>query len=178
MPLLIGGVVLAVALTLLNLVLMIGVIRRLREHTGLLSARGDTADILLGVGETPDDFTAATTDGGHVSRETLIGEQLVGFLSPGCGPCTEILPRFVERAAVAGRANALAVFALGSEDADGLVAQLEPVARVVVERDDDSVSRAFKVRGFPALCLLNADKVVTASGTDVLRVTEALSEAV
>ena len=83
-------------------------------------------------------------------------------------------PRFVERAAVAGRANALAVVAPGAEDADGLVAQLEPVARVVVERDDDSVSRAFKVRGFPALCLLNADKVVTSSGTDVLRVTEAL----
>ena len=174
MPLLIGGVVLAVALTLFNLVLTIGVIRRLREHTGLLSARGGATDVMLDVGEIPGDFSAATTDGEHVSRDTLIGEQLVGFLSPGCGPCKEILPQFVERAAVAGRANALAVVAPGAEDADGLVAQLEPVARVVVERDDDSVSRAFKVRGFPALCRLNADKVVTSSGTDVLRVTGAL----
>lgn len=174
MPLLIGGVVLAVALTLLNLVLTVGVIRRLREHTALLSERAGAADVMLDVGEKPGDFSATTTDGERVSRETLIGEQLVGFLSPGCGPCKEILPRFVERAAVAGRANALAVVAPGAEDADDLVAQLEPVARVVVERDDDPVSRAFKVRGFPALCLLNADTVVTSSGTEVLRVTEAL----
>ena len=56
MPLLIGGVVLAVALTLLNLVLTIGVIRRLREHTGLLSARGGATDVMLDVGETPGRF--------------------------------------------------------------------------------------------------------------------------
>jgi thiol-disulfide isomerase/thioredoxin len=173
LPFIAGGVVVAIALTVLNLVLTIGVIRRLREHNELLSARPATgsAEVMLGLGETPDDFNVLTTDGERVSRETLVGEQLVGFFSPGCGPCEELVPRFAERAAAVGRAHALAVVAAGPEEAGGFLARLEPVARVVLDRDTDpeSVSRSFKVQGFPAICLLDEDRVVTASGPDILR---------
>jgi thiol-disulfide isomerase/thioredoxin len=172
-PFIAGGVVVAVVLTVLNLVLTIGVIRRLREHNELLSARPamGPADVMLGVGETPDDFTVLATDGERVSRETLTGEQLVGFFSPGCGPCEELVPRFAERAAALGRSHVLAVVAAGPEEADTFLSRLEPVARVVLDRDTDpdSVSRAFKVRGFPAICQLDADRVVTGSGPEILR---------
>jgi hypothetical protein len=44
------------------------------------------------------------------------------------------------------------------------------VARVVVESGLDSASivNAFKVKGFPAICTLDGDGVVTASGLDLV----------
>jgi hypothetical protein len=83
MPYLIAGVLVAVTLTVLNLVLTVGVIRRVREHATLLSPRSGSGvpDIMLGVGGTPDAFTARTTDGELVSRETLVGAAEPGMAS-------------------------------------------------------------------------------------------------
>jgi hypothetical protein len=167
-----GGVIIAVGLTVLNLLLTLGVIRRLREHTELLSARPATgpSDLMLGVGQSPESFTATTTDDEQISPETLGGGQLVGFFSPTCQPCKEKAPLFAEHAAGGGRTRALAVVVGGPDEVGELVTLFEPVARVVVESslDSGSIAHAFKVKGFPAICTLDGDGVVTASGFDLV----------
>lgn len=171
-----GGVVIASVLTVLNLLLTFGVIRRLREHTELLSARSTAGapDLLLGVGESPDSFTAVTTNDEQVSLETLAGEQLVGFFTPGCEPCKEKAPLFAERAAARGRTRTLAVVIGEPDEVGEFVTMFEPVARVVVEStmDAGSVAGAFKVKGFPAACVLDGDGVVTVSGLDLAQAAE------
>ena len=172
MSYLVGGVIVAVALTVLNLVLTFGVIRRLREHTELLSERSTVGppDLMLGVGQAPDTFVATTTEDEQIRPETFVGEQLIGFFSPSCQPCREKAPLFVERAAAAGRTRALAVVVGGPDEVGELVTLFEPAARVVVESTmgTGSITHAFKVKGFPAICVLDGNGVVTASGFDVV----------
>jgi len=167
--------VLVGTVALLNLVLTFGVIRRLREHTGLLAERDrpEGPAVMLATGEAPDEFAATTTGGERLTRDDL-GGALVGFFSPNCGPCREQAPLFVRRAAgtAGGRSRVLAVV-VGDETAVAqMVAEFEPVARVVVERGvaaEGSVSQAFGVRGFPALAVLDADGAVAASGFELDR---------
>ncbi|SDH02424.1 TlpA family protein disulfide reductase [Nonomuraea jiangxiensis] len=168
MPVLFSLLALIGTLTLLNLVLTIGVIRRLREHSGLLSSRGD--DTMAAVGKTIAAFTATTTDGEPVSRDLLADQTLVGFFSPTCGPCKETLPDFVRHAreAAGGRRQILAIVS-GEEDAAAeMVVQLTPVSRVIVEPHGGPVATAFEVRGYPALALLDGTGTVTATGPMVM----------
>lgn len=171
-PYLVGAVVIVGLLALLNLLLTFGVIRRLREHTDQLSVRAaGPPDLMVAVGESPASFSTRTTDGAHISTESMTGgERLVGFFSPSCQPCKEIAPAFAARAARGGRDQALAVVVGGPNEVGDLVARFETVAQVVVESDADAgtVSRAFKVNGFPAICLLGTDGAVAASGRDIV----------
>lgn len=172
-------VAVAIALGLLNLVLTVGVIRRLREHTELLfKGPGTGADIVLGVGESPGSFTATTIDQEQISTETLAGEQLVGFFTTTCAPCKEKAPLFAERAASGERSQALAVVIGAPEETAEFVALFAPVARVVVESDWEGgvLGKAFKVTGFPAICTLDGAGVVTASGAGLLSMPELMSE--
>jgi AhpC/TSA family len=179
-PYLVGAVVIVGVLALLNLLLTFGVIRRLREHTERLSRpAAGLPDLMVGVGESPGSFTARTTEGEQVSLEALAGgEQLVGFFSPSCQPCKEVAPAFVARAAAGGQTRALAVVVGGPEEVGDLVTWFAPVARVVVEADvNGAVASAFRVNGFPALCLLDADGVVTASGHEAVQAVDASAAA-
>src|SRR2546429_2115191 len=92
------------SLCLLDLVLTLGVVRRLRDHTERLTALSGvsrpaaSSDSLLPVGSVPDDFGVSTLDGSLVSRELLGAPALVAFFTPGCAPCRERVPEFVEYA--------------------------------------------------------------------------------
>lgn len=69
----------------LNLVLTVGVIRRLREHTEQLSRVAlSSPDPILHVGDRVGDFAVTTTDGEQLSDDRFTGRTLVGFFSPGC----------------------------------------------------------------------------------------------
>jgi thiol-disulfide isomerase/thioredoxin len=169
-PFLVAGLVVVGALTLLNLVFTLGVVRRLREHTALLDrsshpAHGDSptrpVDALVG------DFTATTVDGATVSRATLAGETLVGFFSPGCEACDKLVPEFVGWAAnvPGGRAQVLAVVEAFPSDEEQHTALLSEVAQVVVERPGAGrVIAAFGVTAFPALCVVDSDGRIVATG--------------
>jgi thiol-disulfide isomerase/thioredoxin len=171
-PYLAAGVVIVFVLTALNLLLIFGVVRRLREHTELLSARPGLgpSDLMVRLGESPGEFAATTTDGERISRDSLVGGQLVGFFSPGCEACKERAPLFAEHAAAGDRHQALVVVVGAPDEVGELVARFEPLARVVVESStgEASVAGAFKVKGFPAICTLDAGGVVTAAGFDVV----------
>lgn len=156
--------------TLLNLLLILGVVRRLREQApGGSHATDDPGPVMLSDGELVGSFGATATTGEVVDRERLSGLTLVGFFSPGCTACKEKLPDFVRRAdtMVGGRERVIATITSREGAGEGMIAALEPVAQVVVEQQENPLFIAFDVRGFPAYCLVDADGRVQASARDL-----------
>jgi hypothetical protein len=150
--------------SVLNLVLILGVIRRLRGP-----APGPAPKVTLASGESPAEFTATTLDGETITREGLAGS-LVGFFSPDCPACAERLPEFVKYAeALGGRDRAFAILIGEPEELTGLAERLDGVARLLTEPDFGPVAEAFAVKGYPAICLLDSHGVVAHSGTDLVR---------
>ncbi|MFI9596338.1 TlpA disulfide reductase family protein [Nonomuraea sp. NPDC052265] len=178
MSLLVTGMILVGALCLFDLVLTLGVVRRLREHTTQLQSLLSHGDRSPGrAGGDVGDFLATTVDGEQVSRDLLTGETLVAFFSPGCTTCRETLPEFVEfaRALPGGRRQVLAVLAGDREDSDEMVRTLTPVARVALEDFDGELSRAFAVDAFPSHYVVDSTGALLATAPDValLRATRA-----
>ncbi|MEU4231457.1 hypothetical protein AB0F17_44790 [Nonomuraea sp. NPDC026600] len=72
---------------MLNLVLMLGVIRRLRDHTqrldGLYERTGSPATGLE-AGEVVGEFETTTNEGETLSAASLGERTLIGFFSPSC----------------------------------------------------------------------------------------------
>ncbi|MDI5982177.1 TlpA family protein disulfide reductase [Amycolatopsis magusensis] len=168
MSLLVAAVALLGVLVLLDLLLTFAVIRRLRTHADLigeaLGSPRTPARVMLEAGQKVGEFSARTTADEQVS---LAGLTLVGFFSAHCGTCAEKLPAFLARAATLGRARTLAVVQHGEKEPTAdLVAELSDAALVVVEPEDGPLGRAFDVQAVPAMCLLDAEGRVLASGFD------------
>ncbi|WP_439679703.1 peroxiredoxin family protein [Embleya sp. MST-111070] len=162
MPYLVAAVVLLALITAVNLLLTLGVIRRLREpsspaHGG--HAPSDPPEHGLPLGAQPEVFTATTTEGEQVSDSDVYG--MVGFFSAQCEPCHTLAPRFAEQARVMGRERVIAVIA---GDDPELAAILAPVARVIREDYDGAVQAAFHNSWTPSVYLLGRDRRVVASG--------------
>jgi thiol-disulfide isomerase/thioredoxin len=159
----------------LNLLLTFGVIRRLREHTELLSegaSGGGGFTTMLAAGETVGPFTATTADGRSVSREVIEGATLFAAFSVGCEACVEKLPTFVELAAShPGGAERVLVVVVGSDDeaAAPFVSELSLLAAVVREGNQGPVAAAFGVTGFPAFAVVDPGGVVRASAVNPAR---------
>ena len=163
MPVLVAAVVVLGLVSLVNLLLTLGVVRRLREHTSqLANIPGPTGATGPAIGSTVAAFATRTLDGEPITRDGLADQTLVAFFSPGCAPCEELRPAFVRHAATlpGGRERVLAVLTApdgpGPDRAPGqiqgqvqgqvqghaegqaqvhaeAVAELAAVARVVVE---------------------------------------------
>jgi hypothetical protein len=167
-----AAVVLVGAVSAVNLVLVLAVVRRLREGAGEPGPghpRGPAPRPVLPPGARPGPFQTATDDGEPVGSEPLAG-CLVGFFTPQCPLCHERLPDFVAYARRAGlrRTAVLAVLVGEPEQTAALRDDLAPVARIVHEpHGGGPLYRAFAVTGLPAYCLLDADGVIVASGTDL-----------
>ncbi|TDE27161.1 redoxin domain-containing protein [Nonomuraea mesophila] len=159
MSYLIAAVVLVGLLGLANLLLLIGVIRRLRmtQDASQLPPEG------LQPGETIPDFTATATDGEPVSAAYLRGNALIGFLSPGCGPCRELLPEFVKEAGRSSGPVLAVVVATPQDDPAMDIKRLEKVARVVTEAPHGPVQQVFKVSGYPTVLTTDATGTVVFS---------------
>ncbi len=159
--------VLALAVGLLNLVLVFALIKRVREHDTKLSAGPAVPEPILSVGERVEDFTATTTDGETIDRSSLLDGTLVGFFDPLCETCHSHLAGFAERARQLphGRMQMLAVIRK-EEEAGQMVAVLRDAGRVVVERRRGPVATAFSLQATPAFCRLGPDQVVVAHGYD------------
>ncbi|MEH0930356.1 TlpA family protein disulfide reductase [Micromonospora sp. CPCC 205558] len=158
MPFLITALTLVGLLCALDLILTLGVVKRLREHTALL-AKVAPPPPAIEVGQKIDEFSATTVAGEAVTADRLDSGTLVAFFSPTCAPCKEKLPKFVShaRALPAGQRTPLAVVIGQAEQADDFLAELTPVARVVVEPDNGPVSRAFGVQAYPTLLRVDRD---------------------
>ncbi|MGW4638166.1 redoxin domain-containing protein [Sphaerisporangium sp. NPDC004334] len=156
MSFLVAAVILVGVLCVLNLILMVGVIKRLREHTELLSGMDGRGGLRpsIGVGDEVGPFSASTVDGTELSRASVTDDTVVAFFSPNCQPCREKLPRFVEysRSLPRGRDQAVAVV-ISSDPGEAIdfTTKLSPAAVVVVEAPDGPVSKAFEVKAYPTL---------------------------
>jgi hypothetical protein len=171
---LIAAVVVVGLLCVLDLILTLGVIRRLREHTELLANMGGGGGPpAVAIGEEIGEFATFTVDGESLSREHLADDTLVAFLSPDCSPCHEKLPKIVEfaRATRDRRDRVLAIVVGDADRADPFTAALRSVARVVVEGHDGALTAAFKTSIFPTLLRVASDEngriVVTANHVEL-----------
>ncbi|WP_433219634.1 TlpA family protein disulfide reductase [Dactylosporangium sp. CS-047395] len=164
-----AAVVLLGIVTGLNLVLLLGVIKRLQkaEAPGVISDEG--ARPVLPPGERPEAFSVSSRDGELF--ETVGGKgRLVGFFTPHCNLCHDRMPKFLKYARAAGleRDQVFAVVVGTPDETAPLAKELSPAAHVVDEPDGGgSVYEAFGVRGLPAMYLLDADGVILSSGTDL-----------
>ncbi|MFB1046828.1 TlpA family protein disulfide reductase [Streptomyces chrestomyceticus] len=158
MSILVAAVTLVGLLALLNLILMLGVLKRLREHTERLAYPMGRPSLSKGaqVGE----FAVMTVDGESLCREQLSVETLVGFFSPTCGPCKVELPRFVEfaRTFPGGRSQVLAAVIGTPESTAEMAAILGPVARVVIEETGGALSSAFQAQATPVVLTVIQDR--------------------
>lgn len=144
----------------LDLVLTLGVIKRLRDHTEQLAkAAGVGRAPIIDVGEEVGEFSTATVDGERLNREALVDETLVAFFSPTCEPCKAKLPKFREYAAAlpGGSRRVLAIVVGDEEESAAFVSDLSPVARVVVETHEGALSTAFKAQAYPTVLTVAPD---------------------
>jgi hypothetical protein len=175
MPYLVAAVTLVGAICLVDLLLTVGVIRRLRHHADLLSRLPGLGFGLpdgspLAIGTRPTDFTATTTAGEPVTPASLGDRTVLAFFMSQCQPCSELLPEFIRFAAElpAGYPRPLAVVVGDDAQAAEYAGRLSEVARVVTEPVSGPVSTAFSVQGFPALAILDGQGVVTAAASRLL----------
>ena len=175
MPYLVAAVMLIGAICLVDLLLTVGVIRRLRQHADLLSKLPGVGYELpegppLAAGTRPADFTATTTAGETVTPASLGAQTVLGFFMSQCQPCSELLPKFMRYAAElpASHPRPLAVVVGDDAQAAEYAERLGEVARVVAEPMLGPVSTAFSVQGFPAVAILDEQGVVAAAASRLL----------
>ncbi|MBE1491458.1 TlpA family protein disulfide reductase [Plantactinospora soyae] len=164
MRIVVAALVLLTALTLLNLLLTFGVIRRLRQSP--MAAGGPPHT--LAVGAPVPEFTAPDAEGGTVTAAALRdGGGLVMFLAPDCSGCQEQLPAVREKLAEAADGALRIVVVLtrlrpSAEPDATAVAALEAALgiapeQVILVREelDGPVQSAFRVAAFPAFYLFD-----------------------
>lgn len=170
MPILTAAVVLVGLLCVLDLLLSFGIIRRLREQNETLKnvqQRAADPDIALPAGATIGAFAATTVGGTDLANADLEGARaLVGFFSPNCEPCKERMPQFIEYA-TRFEGKVVAIAAGSEEETADMVVRLGEVAEVILEDDGGVVHQAFGASGYPALCLVDGDRTVLASGWEM-----------
>jgi thiol-disulfide isomerase/thioredoxin len=142
-----------------NLLLGVGIIRKLREHSAKFAAAGSMDLYTPVVGAEVDAFEGVTTRGEPIVRETIQPGTLVAFFSPECPPCVEAVPGFVDRFQEDGQIPPLVVISGPEEEARAMATVLEQVAKVVVEPYRGPVARAFGVHSTPTYLLFDSGKI-------------------
>jgi len=167
-----AAVVVVGVLCLVDLLLTVGVIRRLRAHTDLLSRLhgepgGDIAITSLGAGAIPDSFTGQGSAGEPVTGPA--GWRMAAFFSSTCSACSERVPGFIDyvRARHLERDSVLAVVAAPpAAEPVPYIDRLAAVAHVSQVPHGSEAEKAFKVSGFPAFFLLDETGAVQAASHD------------
>ena len=163
-----AAVVIVGCLCVLDLLLTVAVIRRLREQGEALAALsgGERPDeTLLSPGTQVPDVLVVTSDGSEARLRSFGTGFLLAFLSTHCDACHEQLPS-LERYAhkfPGGRDSVLAVIS-GDSDGKALVDRVKPIARLVTERENGPITSAFSVNIWPAYLVVGPDGMVDATG--------------
>jgi thiol-disulfide isomerase/thioredoxin len=164
---------------LVNLMLTLAMIRRVRQHGEKLAVgpmfRGES--MTLQAGSRVPGFSVTAASGERRTLADLTGSRsLVGFFAPGCPPCHGQLPEFSDLARTihGGPTQVLAVITGEGEVAADFAADLADVATVVTELPNGPAATAFSARGRPCFYLVGADGRIEASGRTVRRLTSAV----
>lgn len=152
-------------MTGLNLFILLGVIRRLREISSNMGA--DMAESgLPSAGDPVGRFTVPTVDGGMVGDEQLRrGRALVVFLTPSCPPCLTAADQLAEQADSLRLPTIVFVQADSSDPKlPQLLTTLAGVGTVALVSHHDAASVAFGgILGFPSAILIEDGTVRAAS---------------
>jgi thiol-disulfide isomerase/thioredoxin len=188
LPYLTAAVVLAGILGTASLLFVLVLARRIRAlGTGPvidMPPGGSLPAYRLPPGSKPRYFEAITTAGDTVSPASLAaGRALVGFFAPGCGPCHDQLPGFVELAKTipGGPSQVLAVVSGVPEVATEFASGLADVASIVLEHGIRGamgpVAHAFASYAKPSFYLLAPDGSVESSSAAIPALTANLTAA-
>lgn len=156
------------ALSVFQLALMLGVVRRLRVQDAQLAmlAQPGAGSPTVDIGRRVGDFEATATDGSLVVRD---GGRLrvAAFFTPDCQACAQQLPQFARFAA--GFDGEVVAVVVADDEAErwAYTEKLAGVARTVLEPTGGAVATAFEVTSFPAMAVTDADGVVLANGNAV-----------
>ncbi|HET6709641.1 TlpA family protein disulfide reductase [Amycolatopsis sp.] len=154
MPYVVATLVLLGLVCLLNLLLTVGILRRMRAQP----AAKPELPFALRPGSAVGEFAVTTTDGEPLTTASLTGT--VAFFSADCAACHDTLPDFLAYARAQGRDNVVAVF--GGDEPDTVRALAEVAHVVTAELDGGPVAAAFRNTWTPALYVV-ADGQVTAT---------------
>ncbi len=158
---------------LLNLLLTLGVLRRLKEHEQTLSNMNHSHEgvTVAGIkeGEVLEPFEAVSLDGVLLTESSGTAGALVGFFLRGCAPCKELLPAFVQAAGLERDVRPIAVITGFDGEDNEYSAALRDVAHVVMadsvqDPPAGEISAAFKVSTFPFVCRAGADGSIESVG--------------
>ena len=170
---LVAAVVLLAGVAVINLLLTIGVIGRLRDHAAALKSMQDSSPgFALSPGDQIPDFVAEDLDHRLVSRESIAGrEALMGFFSASCRACEIQLPEFLQAADAMRRqeAEVVAVVSGSGDEQASLVEKLRQSVRVIPESEYGPVTSTMEVRGFPVFYHWTPDGVLVSAAHDVRR---------
>lgn len=160
------GLLLVGAVTALNLVLILAVIRRLRRHEEERRRLFNPETVESGppTGEPLPAFTAVATDGALVASEALQGrEAALTFLSTDCSICVSAAADLPEFARLAGLDVAQMVVVIAGDEttAREIAAPLDGVARVVLEEASGPLSTLYSISGTPTTVLVDQEGNVT-----------------
>lgn len=177
MAYLIAAVALVGAVSLLDLLLTVGVIRRLRALNGYAGRARAGGPGLLPLGATVTGFSTRTVDGVPITAGSLASPTVVGLFSTECGLCGEQAPRLaalVERAGYPS--NQVLGVVVGDPSATRpFLDALRERARLVVEPVGGPVSAAFSAVTFPTFYLIDAAGTVRAATADVDMLADAIA---
>lgn len=157
------------ALTVLNLLLIMAVMRRLKQQNTVSTVNGNESDIPeLPIGSRIPEFRAESTSGAIVTTGDLIGsESVFAFFDTGCSVCKSTIPKLIDHADTHGlKADQVIAVVGGSENSAGeYLEKLDGAATVIVEDSVGPVASAFSIAGFPAFVIVDGDGRVVRAGT-------------
>jgi thiol-disulfide isomerase/thioredoxin len=149
--LLLAMCVVAGAIGLLNVILTLGLVGRVRLLQEVVQEGTFPDPDLPKPGEPVGSFAVTASDGKPLSSQDLQGDAtLVGFFTSGCKPCADLRTELVRTPP----GLPFIAFVVGDDDdpeADEIVQTLSRLGSVARTQPDDAVTRAFRPSGFPTL---------------------------
>lgn len=146
-----------------NLVITLAIVYQLRQRSGSMENHYlDLPNLSLPIGSEVPDLSVSSVDGSPVAVPSV---RVIAFLSPGCPPCRDQLPGFVEYARQHGRSDVLAVVSTfaDADEGDSMVDALRSVAEVVTEPPAGPLEKAFSISGTPVFLVIESGKVARSS---------------
>ncbi|MFG2894823.1 TlpA family protein disulfide reductase [Streptomyces sp. NPDC048248] len=177
------GLILVGAISALNLVILLVVLRRWSElETSGVAAHGYSSTDLrrsgIQVGDPLPRFSSRALDGAEVTEKSLLGsEALIGFFSRTCNACVEAVPYFArhaEQLRASGGTTIAIVHGIDSADSK-LAIMLDSVADIIIPEDiGAALSRRFGAKHYPSYVLYGPDGTVTSVNAGVFALQEEL----
>ena len=156
-------------LCLMNLLLLLSLVRRVRRHDEQLAAQSRLPPVpRLPVGSMAPDFTVATITGETRSLSDLVAgpRGLVAFLTPHCVPCRAYISelRKYAEAGPGSLSQVIAVICGPPAEAAGLADELKGSVSVVVEPMNGTLQETFSVTSYPTFVVITKEGRIGARG--------------